>query len=73
MCGLSTSQVAIAPAKLKELYKSKQAYVKAVEKRLDRAREGRLVAAGLPGDDPRRRREGEFLTESCQWNLSSTL
>jgi hypothetical protein len=34
MCGLSTSQVAIAPAKLKELYKSKQAYVKSVEKRL---------------------------------------
>jgi hypothetical protein len=34
MCGLSTSQVAIAPAKLKEMYKSKQAYAKAVEKRL---------------------------------------
>ena len=34
MCGLSTSQVAIAPAKLKDMYKSKQAYVKAVEKRL---------------------------------------
>jgi hypothetical protein len=34
MCGLSTSQVAIAPAKLKDMYKNKQAYVKAVEKRL---------------------------------------
>ena len=34
MCGLSTSQVAIAPAKLKDMYKSKQAYAKAVEKRL---------------------------------------
>ena len=34
MCGLSTAQFAFAPAKLKELYKSKQAYVKAVETRL---------------------------------------
>ena len=34
MCGLSTAQIAIAPAKLKELYKSKQGYVKAVETRL---------------------------------------
>jgi Alpha/beta hydrolase domain len=34
MCGLSTAQIAIAPAKLKELYKNKQGYVKAVETRL---------------------------------------
>jgi hypothetical protein len=34
MCGLSTAQIAFAPAKLKELYKNKQAYVKAVETRL---------------------------------------
>jgi hypothetical protein len=34
MCGLSTAQLAFAPARLKELYKSKQAYVKAVETRL---------------------------------------
>jgi hypothetical protein len=34
MCGLSTAQIAIAPAKLKELYKSKQGYVKSVETRL---------------------------------------
>ena len=34
MCGLSTYQVAFAPARLKELYKNKQAYVKAVERRL---------------------------------------
>ena len=34
MCGLSTSQVAFPPAKLKALYQSKQAYVKAVETRL---------------------------------------
>ena len=34
MCGLSTSQTAFAPDKLKSLYKTKQAYVKAVETRL---------------------------------------
>jgi len=34
MCGLSTAQIAFAPAKLKELYKSKQGYVKSVETRL---------------------------------------
>jgi hypothetical protein len=34
MCGLSTYQAAFPPAKLKELYKNKQAYVKAVERRL---------------------------------------
>jgi hypothetical protein len=34
MCGLSTAQIAIAPAKLKELYKNKQGYVKSVETRL---------------------------------------
>ena len=34
MCGLSTAQIAFAPAKLKELYKSKQSYVKTVETRL---------------------------------------
>jgi hypothetical protein len=34
MCGLSTAQIAFAPAKLKELYKNKQSYVKAVETRL---------------------------------------
>jgi hypothetical protein len=34
MCGLSTSQTAFAPAKMKELYKNKQGYVRAVEKRL---------------------------------------
>jgi len=34
MCGLSTAQIAFAPAKLKELYKNKQGYVKAVEARL---------------------------------------
>jgi hypothetical protein len=34
MCGLGTAQIAIAPAKLKELYKNKQGYVKAVETRL---------------------------------------
>jgi hypothetical protein len=34
MCGLSTAQIAIAPAKLKEMYKNKQGYVKAVETRL---------------------------------------
>jgi hypothetical protein len=34
MCGLSTAQIAFAPAKLRELYKSKQGYVKAVETRL---------------------------------------
>jgi len=34
MCGLSTAQIALAPAKLKELYKNKQAYVKSVETRL---------------------------------------
>jgi len=34
MCGLSTAQLAFAPAKLKELYKNKQGYVKAVETRL---------------------------------------
>jgi hypothetical protein len=34
MCGLSTAQIAIAPAKLKDLYKNKQGYVKAVETRL---------------------------------------
>ncbi len=34
MCGLSTAQIAIPATKLKELYKNKQAYVKAVETRL---------------------------------------
>ena len=34
MCGLSTAQIAFAPAKLKELYKNKQGYVRAVERRL---------------------------------------
>jgi hypothetical protein len=34
MCGLSTAQIPMAPAKLKELYKNKQNYVKAVETRL---------------------------------------
>ena len=34
MCGLSTAQIAIAPDKLKALYKNKQGYAKAVEKRL---------------------------------------
>ena len=34
MCGLSTSQVALTPAQLKERYKTKRAYVQAVEKRL---------------------------------------
>jgi hypothetical protein len=34
MCGLSTAQIALAPTKLKELYKNKQGYVKAVETRL---------------------------------------
>jgi hypothetical protein len=34
MCGLSTAQIAFAPGKLKELYKNKQGYVKAVETRL---------------------------------------
>jgi hypothetical protein len=34
MCGLATAQLAFTPARLKELYKNKQAYVKAVEKRL---------------------------------------
>jgi hypothetical protein len=34
MCGLSTAQIAFAPAKLKELYKNKQGYVKAVDTRL---------------------------------------
>ena len=34
MCGLSTAQIAFAPAKLKEVYKSKQGYVKSVETRL---------------------------------------
>jgi hypothetical protein len=34
MCGLSTAQIAFAPAKLRELYKSKQGYVKEVETRL---------------------------------------
>jgi hypothetical protein len=34
MCGLSTAQMAFAPAKLKDLYKNKQSYVKAVETRL---------------------------------------
>jgi hypothetical protein len=34
MCGLSTAQLDIEPATLKALYKNKQAYVKAVDKRL---------------------------------------
>jgi hypothetical protein len=34
MCGLSTAQIAIPQAKLKEMYQNKQAYVKAVETRL---------------------------------------
>ena len=34
MCGLSTAQIAFTPARLKELYKNKQGYVKAVEARL---------------------------------------
>jgi len=34
MCGLSTAQLDFEPATLKTLYKNKQAYVKAVEKRL---------------------------------------
>jgi hypothetical protein len=34
MCNLSTSQAAFPAAKLKEMYKSKQAYVRAVERRL---------------------------------------
>jgi hypothetical protein len=34
MCGLSTAQIAIPTAKLKEMYKNKQAYVKATETRL---------------------------------------
>jgi hypothetical protein len=34
MCGLSTSQTVFAADKLKSLYKTKQAYVKAVETRL---------------------------------------
>jgi hypothetical protein len=34
MCGLSTAQIALAPEKLKALYKNKQGYVKAVEARL---------------------------------------
>ena len=34
MCGLSTAQANFAPAKLKELYRNKQVYVKAVETRL---------------------------------------
>jgi Alpha/beta hydrolase domain len=34
MCGLSTAQIVFPAAKLKEMYKNKQAYVKAVETRL---------------------------------------
>ena len=34
MCGLSTAQIAIPATKLKEMYKNKQAYMKAVETRL---------------------------------------
>ena len=34
MCGLSTAQFVFTPAKLKELYKNKQSYVKAVETHL---------------------------------------
>jgi Alpha/beta hydrolase domain len=34
MCGLSTAQIAFTATKLKELYKNKQGYVKAVETRL---------------------------------------
>jgi hypothetical protein len=34
MCGLSTAQIAIPSAKLKDMYKNKQGYVKAVETRL---------------------------------------
>ena len=34
MCGLSTSQTNFAPARLKELYRNKQAYANAVETRL---------------------------------------
>jgi hypothetical protein len=34
MCGLSTAQIDIAAAKLKDQYRSKQGYVKAVDKRL---------------------------------------
>jgi alpha/beta hydrolase family protein len=34
MCGLSTAQIVFTPAKLRELYKNKQGYVKAVETRL---------------------------------------
>jgi hypothetical protein len=34
MCGLSTSQVALTPAQLKDRYQTKRAYVQAVEKRL---------------------------------------
>jgi hypothetical protein len=34
MCGLSTAQIALTPAQLKDRYKSKRAYVQAVEKRL---------------------------------------
>jgi hypothetical protein len=34
MCGLSTAEIAFTPAKLKEMYKNKQGYVKAVEARL---------------------------------------
>ena len=34
MCGLSTAQIAIPSVKLKEMYKNKAAYVKAVETRL---------------------------------------
>jgi hypothetical protein len=35
MCGLSTSEIDFTPAQLKTLYKNKQAYVKAVETRLN--------------------------------------
>jgi hypothetical protein len=34
MCGLSTAQIAFTPEKLRALYKSKQAYLRAVETRL---------------------------------------
>ena len=54
MCGLSTAQIALAPAKLKELYKNKQGQREGRRDAAHRAREGGLVAPALSRDDPRR-------------------
>ncbi len=61
MCGLSTSQIAFAPAKLKDALQEQAGLREGRGNAAHRAREGRLVASALPRDDPVGRRQGHLL------------